>query len=469
MPGAFMHLIPQSWSHWHILLGVFPSIGLVFVLGCYVAAMVTDNEAMKRSGLVLFGILGVLTIPTYVSGDHSMASLAQDPKISQDLVNSHLGWAIAALAVLATASLAAVIELWRSRSAARLSNDALHLVLGLAIAGLILMIVVCELGWEINHHELQLTSPPQRTPQAWSHVHIVLNHFPTIGFVFALGLYVLALVTRNIVMTRTGLVLFVVCSILGVPTYVTGAASMWALTEVPGTSKALINAHRDAALLTLFGLAFTGTAAWIELWRFRHLGRFSDRWLYTILAFALVALAVMAETGHRGGQINHPEIRVATDALPTDPKAGWSPAIEPLINHVIWFVPWQTVHFFGFSLIFGTALAVSLRVLGFWKSMPFSAVHRLLPLGVFGVLMNVFSGMLILFADSFRYLNATTFAPKTALITIGAIAVLYFSLSERLWQVKAGEDAPMTAKWVAALVLLSWAGVIIGGRLIPYV
>jgi uncharacterized membrane protein len=309
----------------------------------------------------------------------------------------------------------------------------------------------------------------QRMPQAWSHVHIILNHFPTVGFVFALVFYIAALVLNNVVMKRSALVLFVICAILGVPTYVTGAASMWALATVPGISKAVINAHRDMALWSLFGLAFTGVAAWIELWRFRHLGRFSNRSLYLILAFAIITLAVMAETGHRGGQINHPEIRVATDVLPTDATAGWSPAIESLINHVIWFVPWQTVHFFGFSLIFGTALAVSLRVLGFWKSMPFSAVHRLIPLGVFGVVMNVFSGMLLLFADSFRYLNATTFAPKIAFITIGAIAVLYFSLSERLWTVKAGEDAPMGAKWVAAVVLLSWAGVIIGGRLIPYV
>src|SRR5262249_36274122 len=143
--------------------------------------------------------------------------------------------------------------------------------------------------------------------------------------------------------------------------------------------------------------------------------------------------------------------------------------IETWINYVIWFVPWQTVHFFGFSLIFGTALLVSLRVLGFWKSVPFSAVHRLLPLGVFGVVMNVFSGMLILAAESSRHLNATTFAPKTAFITVGALAVLYFSLSERRGSVKAGEDAPMAAKWVAALVLLTWTGVIMGGRPIPYV
>ncbi len=32
-----MHLIPESWSHLHILVSVFPSVGLVFALGLYVA------------------------------------------------------------------------------------------------------------------------------------------------------------------------------------------------------------------------------------------------------------------------------------------------------------------------------------------------------------------------------------------------------------------------------------------------
>ncbi len=66
-------------------------------------------------------------------------------------------------------------------------------------------------------------------------------------------------------------------------------------------------------------------------------------------------------------------------------------------------------------------------------------------------------------------MNETTFAPKMAFIPVGVIAVLYFSLSDRLWNVKAGEDAPISAKWVAALVLLAWTGVIMGGRLLPYV
>ena len=49
------------------------------------------------------------------------------------------------------------------------------------------------------------------------------------------------------------------------------------------------------------------------------------------------------------------------------------------------------------------------------------------------------------------------------------MAILYFSVSDAVWNVKAGEDAPLSAKWVASLVLLSWIGVIMGGRLLPYV
>src|SRR2546430_5146829 len=272
-----MHLIPQSWSHFHILVSVCPSVGLIIALGFYVTAMLTDNAAMARTCLAAFGILGILAIPVYFSGDGSMAALSRDPKISQDLMDTHFGWGVAALAVLVMMGLVAWFELLRSWRVGKLSNDALHLVLGLAIVTLGMMVVVGELGWQINHHELQLAT--QKTPQAWSNVHVVLNHFPTIGFVFALSFYITALVINNDGMKRSSLILFVICAILIVPTYVTGNASMWALTdpEVPGISKAVINEHRDMALLTLFGLAFTGVAAWIELFRFRYLGQFSKR------------------------------------------------------------------------------------------------------------------------------------------------------------------------------------------------
>jgi uncharacterized membrane protein len=468
-----MHLIPQSWSHLHILVSVFPSFGLVFVLGFYIAGLRTYNDGIRRTCLLMFGLLALLSLPTYFSGDGSMAVLSKTPRISKEMMSTHYGWGMAALLVLVVTGVAAWVELWRSYRAGRASNDPLHLVLGLAVVALGLMVVASELGWGITHHELQSTVsiPDVSTSPAWAHAHLILNHVPTAGFVFAIIFFIAGLVTSNDGMKRGSLILFVICSIFGVPAYVAGTAAMWALTQppLPEISKAVINAHRDMALWTLFGLGFTGAASWIELWRYRYFGRFSKLSLALVLLFAIVTLGIMTETGHRGGLINHPEIRMATDILPTDPDAGLSTAVESQMKEMSWFIPWQIVHFFGYCLIFGTVLAVGLRVLGFWKSLSFAAVHRLLLLGFLGVLMNVFSGMLMMLADSYRYaVSDYMFAPKMALIPIGATAVLYFSLSDRLWNIKAGEDAPVAAKWAAVVVLLAWAGVIVCGRLLPY-
>jgi uncharacterized membrane protein len=466
-----MHLIPQSWSHVHILVGVFPSFGLVIVLGFYIAGLLTDNNGIKRTCLALFGLLALLSVPTYFSGAGSMAVLSRIPSISKDMMSAHYGWGMAALLALVVTGIVAWIELWRAGHAGRASNVALYLVPALAVLALGLMVVAD--GWEISHRELRSTVsiPDVSTSPVWPHVHMILNHVPTVGFVFALAFYVVAFVTKNDGMTRGSLVLFVICGIVGIPTYVTGTASMWALTQppIPEISKAVINAHRDMALWSLFGLGLTGAAAWAELWRYRYFAHFSKLSLTLVLLFAVVTLGIMTETGHLGGQINHPEIRVAAEVMPTDANAGISSALEALMKNVVWFIPWQVVHFFGYCLILGSVLAVALRVLGFWKSVSFAAVHRLLVLGFLGVLMNVFSGMLMMLADSYRYVVSDyTFGPKIAFITIGAMAVLYFSLSDRLWNLKAGEDAPVAAKCVAAGVLVAWTGVIVCGRLLAY-
>jgi len=470
-----MHVIPQSWSHLHILISVFPTVGFLFVLGVYIAGLVTRNEFVKRACLAMFCLLGLLSIPIYVSGILSRAALSDNPRFAKDAIATHYIWGLVAVAILLVSGALAGIELSRSLRTRRPAIDPFHLVLGLSVVTVGLTIVADELGLRINHRELQLTAtiPDISTPQAWSHAHIMLNHIPTAGIVFAIAFFVAARLANNDVLKRASLTLFVICAIFGVPTYVAGTAAMWALTQpaIPDMpiSKAVINAHRDMALWTLFGLALTGGLAWIELWRSRYRGGFSRLSLRLILLFAIVTLGIMTETGHRGGLINHPEVVMATDNLPTDANAGISMNLETVMKDIVWFAPWQTVHFFGYCLILGAAFAVMLRVLGFWKSASFAAMHQLLVIGFVGVLLNVISGMLMMLSDSYRYVvGDVAFAPKIVFISIGAIAVLYFSLSDRLWNVRAGENAPVLAKWVAAVVLLAWVGVIAFGRMLPF-
>ena len=114
-----MHLIPQSWSHLHILVSVFPSFGLVFLLGFFIAGFLTDNSGIKRTCLALFGLLALLSVPIYFSGHGSMATLSGNPRISKAIMNSHYVWGMAALAVLVLTGVVAWVELWRSGRASR--------------------------------------------------------------------------------------------------------------------------------------------------------------------------------------------------------------------------------------------------------------------------------------------------------------------------------------------------------------
>ena len=47
-----MHLIPASWSHFHMLVAVFPSVGLIFAVNPFYAA--AAPPAPKRFSLLFY-------------------------------------------------------------------------------------------------------------------------------------------------------------------------------------------------------------------------------------------------------------------------------------------------------------------------------------------------------------------------------------------------------------------------------
>jgi OOP family OmpA-OmpF porin len=426
-----MHLIPQSWPHLHILTSVFPSFGLLCVLGFYIGGIVRGDPAARRTCLVLLVLLGLLPAPLYLMSTASMASLTANARLGAGAIGVHYDWALVSVVALAMTGFAALLALLLSPRKGGAGPEALVVVLGLVVATLFLLAVAD--GWAIDHRNLQAAT--------------------VTGMAFALIFFVVALAVDNDLMKQGSLILFAICAILGVPAYVTGAASMLALTRPPNPdiSRAAIDVHRDMALWTLFGLAFTGGASWLELWRSRYSGRFSGLSLILVLVFAAVTLAIMAAAG---------EIRA--DALPGGRDAGMTTAIESYLGGHAWFVPWQIVHFFGYCLIFGAASAMLLRAFGYWKEVSFAAAHRLLVLGFVGVLVNVFSGMLLMLHDTYGYVvNDYTSAPKLFLVTIGAVAALSFSASGRWWKLRPGDDAPTAAQWAAAIVFAAWTGVIV--------
>src|SRR5579862_9796830 len=153
-----------------------------------------------------------------------------------------------------------------------------------------------------------------------AHVHLLLNHFPTVGLVIGLGLYLLALIQKSVDLERASLIIFFGIGMLTVPLYVTGnaAADVICVTDAThpcvdhAVSKAAIETHEGAALWGFIFMQITGVLSWLGLWQARRMGRV-PRWnLTAILILGLFTFAVMARAADLGGEIRHPEI--TTDA-----------------------------------------------------------------------------------------------------------------------------------------------------------
>jgi uncharacterized membrane protein len=300
-----------------------------------------------------------------------------------------------------------------------------------------------------------------------THLHLLLNHVPTVGFGVGVALFVISLAARSNDLKRGSLVVFVGVALLSIVTYVTGNAAQEAVMENPDVTESMIVTHEGAAFLALGFMELVGGLAWFALWQFRRTSRLSGGMGGVILILSLVTLVLMTGAANLGGLINHPEIRGAEEV---------TTRIGPLARTVGDFVrdtPWtwiaaETLHFIGLSLLVGVITLIDLRMLGVMKQVPFAALDRLLPWAILGFSMNVFTGMLFFAAAYGQYTANEAFYWKLVFVLVAGANTLYFTF-DRAWTLEPGRDAPMLSKAAATVALLSWVLVMYYGSMLPFI
>ena len=108
-----------------------------------------------------------------------------------------------------------------------------------------------------------------------AHLHLLLNHFPIIGTLVALGLFISSFVGKNDDLKRSSLIIFAAIALITLPTFFSGIGAQRAIRKDPGVSTALIERHEGAAMLAIFFMLITGALALVELWRRRRIASFS--------------------------------------------------------------------------------------------------------------------------------------------------------------------------------------------------
>jgi len=304
----------------------------------------------------------------------------------------------------------------------------------------------------------------------YSHIHIVLNHFPSIGTVFGLALLIYGLWKKDQHLQVVSFVLFLIIAMLAIPVATTGGAADMAISERPGVNLAMIELHRDSAITAFTALMLTGTFAWLALWQIRRFRAPSQWTVWTVLGLALVTQALMMQTGTLGGEISHPEIRAADAsevAPPPEGQEGWGKTMQEWMNAQWGFPTCETLHFTGLSLLFGVTLLVNFRLLGLLNGLTFSSVHRFLPLGIFGFGITMISGMIMFNSDLPRYAELTAIFIKMNMTALAGISVLYVTVFDDTWNLQEGDGTALRHKVFAVTTTLLWTGVMWIGRMLP--
>jgi hypothetical protein len=307
-----------------------------------------------------------------------------------------------------------------------------------------------------------------------THLHLLVNHVPTVGSVVAVGLLLLALVRRSEPLKHAGLEVLFVIALLTLPAYMSGGAAYQKLRDQPGISDTAIRIHQDAALAGFTVLEFAGFVAWIALWQSRRHGRSAPGLVPVATALSIVALVLMARAANLGGDIRHPEIRdqAAAGATVADPEQFVAAKISVIMVNSPWAWPAsETVHFLGLSLTFGVLLAVNLRILGVMRQVPFGEVHRLLPWGMLGFGANLITGMLFFIGQPKQYIDSAPFYWKVVFLMIAGANFLYLTVFNKAWSAdrRVAWDASAADKAMAVLSLFSWLAVLYGGRMLPFI
>jgi hypothetical protein len=301
------------------------------------------------------------------------------------------------------------------------------------------------------------------------HLHLILNHVPTVGTAVAVALLLLALVRKQDGLARAGLELFCAIALVTLPAYLSGIATQPIIAELPGVSLGAIQRHHDAVIPASLVMLLAAFLAWLGLWRGRRTSGAAPR-AYVLSAFALglLTLALMGRAASIGGEIRHPEILAATSPLGA-PTGALAVTIASFVNDRIWFWPaLEALHFIGLWLLFGIVLVVNLRLLGMMKQASFAALHRFLPWAALGLTLNAITGMLFVIALPEQYIKNIPFYWKMGLLLVAGAQLLYLTTFDEPWHVGAGKDAPTRAKALALASIALWVGVMYFGRMLPF-
>jgi hypothetical protein len=146
------------------------------------------------------------------------------------------------------------------------------------------------------------------------------------------------------------------------------------------------------------------------------------------------------------------------------------------LSHQMVTQPWlwpicETFHFIGLALLIGAAGVFDLRLLGFMRRIPVSAIAPMRQWAALGVLINLVTGVLFFIGAPDQYMTNPAWWAKVAFLAVAMLNIAWFEtrLGKRMLTLPAHIDTPVSFKVAGAVSIASWALVLYWGRMLPFI
>jgi len=145
----------MDFPHLHLLLNHFPIIGTMIGAGLFLISFLVRAEDVRRSSLIVFVAMALLTIPAFMTGVGAQEKMVADPSVSNTLIQRHEGAAELAVWFMEITGALAVVALWQSirKASPTRWNKSAIVIFSLVTVGL--MARTGNTGGEIRHLEVR--------------------------------------------------------------------------------------------------------------------------------------------------------------------------------------------------------------------------------------------------------------------------------------------------------------------------
>lgn len=129
-----------------------------------------------------------------------------------------------------------------------------------------------------------------------------------------------------------------------------------------------------------------------------------------------------------------------------------------------------TFHAFGNAIVVGLIFIIALRMLGFFRAIPYTSLNRLLPVIWIALIVQVVSGTTLWMSKPAKYLADGMFQWKFTFVVLATVTTIFFHQMLRretpVWQ--SNGTVTIAGKRFVAVTALLWAAVLVAGRLTAY-